>query len=120
MKITRASFDAKGERFVGSAYGWEGDRVQIDFVGPSARLFRRVFLPEAQIVMEADDDSITFRRVDAAGDSGPGDVEDRPRGFAHGGIVKGNHGRVADVPGQPSEQDATFRKHLRRVDGKQD
>lgn len=96
MKITRASFDAKGERFIGSAHGWEGDRVQIDFVGPSARLFHRVFLPEAQVVMEADDDSITFRRVAA------GVMEDRPL--------------LPSVQGPP---DDTFRKHLQPVDENQ-
>lgn len=114
MKVTRASFDAKGERFIGSAHGWEGDRLQIDFVGPSARLFRRVFLPDAQVVLEADDESITFRRVQPGG---PGGMEDGPVEFASGGITSGHHGRVPDVPGPDATPDETFRKHLQGVDG---
>lgn len=64
MKVTRSTFDPDTEHFIGSAHGPEGDGVQIDFVGPSARLFRRVWTPETQVVIEATDTQITFKRID--------------------------------------------------------
>ncbi len=114
MKIGRASYDATNQRLVVGAYAKNGNRMQIDFVGPSAFLLNRVLEAGANIAVEADNDSITFRRVDGEGRGEAGGVEDGPRGFATGGIVSGNHGRVPDLSGNGGSDAPSFRDRLRR------
>lgn len=65
MEVKRASFNPDRQRLE-AILGSPGNALQIDFVGSSAFMLRRVFEPGAEIVMEAEDDRIIFRRVEKA------------------------------------------------------
>lgn len=117
MKITRASYDAVDNRFVGAAIGDDGNRMQIDFVGPSAFLLNRVMRDVGgDLIVEADDDSFTLRSVDPEGRSDVGDLEGGPSATTSILPPHRNNGRVSDVSSPGGAGDKPFRRHLHAVD----
>jgi hypothetical protein len=65
MEVKIASFNPDRQRLE-VIVGGHGDNLQIDFVGSRAFMLRRVFEVGTEIVMEAQDDRVIFRKATKA------------------------------------------------------